>query len=103
MFFPPDEVRQIMHSESDDQWGSGESIARVKFGAHIENDGDPIEVKIVEERPREVIIVEPKPKPPPHWDHRSAVIAATIAVIAIVTMVILVLTLVTPYLHSPDH
>ena len=89
-FFPPDDIRQIMHSEEENMSDQRPNPDRfhLKFDARITG-------------PIETVPWQPKRKPP-HWNHRNAVIAAIVAIVAILLMVILVLTLVTPYLHSPN-
>jgi hypothetical protein len=75
----------------------GERLARIKFGARIENDGEPIEVKVIgpiETTPARHVAQ------PPRWNHRSAVIAAWVFLVLIIGLVIAVLAIVTPTLHT---
>lgn len=64
-------------------WGTGETIARVKFGdVRIENDGNPIEVKIIE---------PPTHHKPPEMSHSLAVPVAWVSLLLVVVTVVWVL------------
>lgn len=91
--FPPDDIRQYMRMNTEEEENMSDQRPsfdrfKVNFDAQIKG---PIET--VPWQPKNVS---------PHWDHKPAVIAATVAIIAIVTMVVCVLVFVTPFLYSPN-